>query len=61
MQLQAQIAAKAQRQQTEAFAARMEQQQMAAAEAQLRSKIQMTLAATDPKQYFGRRKVDWFY
>ncbi len=59
--LQAQIAAKAQRQQTEAYAARMEQKQMAAAEEQLRNKIEMTLAANDPKQYFGRRKVEWFY
>ncbi|KAK9843056.1 hypothetical protein WJX74_006347 [Apatococcus lobatus] len=61
LQIQAQIAAKAQRKQTEALACQMEQRQMAAAEAHLTNKMRMTLLATEPKQYFGRQKVDWFY
>ena len=59
--MQAQIAAKAQRKQTDALAQRMEQQQIAAAEAALADKMRITLAANDPRQYFGRRKVEWFY
>ena len=59
--VQAQIAAKAQRKQTEALACQMEQRQMAAAEAHLTNKMRTTLLATEPKQYFGRQKVEWFY
>ncbi|KAK9867728.1 hypothetical protein WJX84_006536 [Apatococcus fuscideae] len=61
LQIQAQIAAKAQCKQTDALAQRMEQQQIAAAEAALADKMRITLAANDPRQYFGRRKVEWFY
>lgn len=58
--VQAQIAAKAQRAAAEQDQRREEAQSNAAAEAAYQAKVNATLTTAAPKQYFGRRKVDWY-
>lgn len=58
--LQAQIAAKEQRAAAETDQQWEEAQANAAAEAAYQAKVNETLSSAAPKQYFGRRKVEWF-
>ena len=58
--VQAQIAAKEQRAAAEQDQQREEAQANAAAEAAYQAKVDATLMTAAPKQYFGRRKVDWY-
>ena len=58
--LQAQIAAKEQRAAAEQDQQWEEARANAAAEAAYQAKINATLSSAAPRQYFGRRKVDWY-
>lgn len=58
--VQAQIAAKEQRAAAEQDQQEEEAQANAAAEAAYQAKVNATLTTAAPKQYFGRRKVDWY-
>ena len=58
--VQAQIAAKEQRAAAEQDQQWEEAQANATAEAVYKAKVNATLTTAAPKQYFGRRKVDWF-
>ena len=58
--LQAQIAAKEQRAAADVDQQWEEAQANAAAEAAYQAKVNATLSTAAPRQYFGRRKVEWF-
>lgn len=58
--LQAQIAAKEQRAVAETDQQWEEARANAAAEAAYQAKVNATLSSAAPRQYFGRRKVEWF-
>lgn len=58
--LQAQIAAKEQRATAEADQQWEEARANAAAEAAYQAKVDATLSTAAPRQYFGRRKIDWY-
>ena len=58
--LQAQILAKQQRAAAEQGQLQEEAAANAAAEAAYQAKVNATLSTAAPKQYYGRRKVDWY-
>lgn len=60
LDIQAQIAAKEQRAAADVDQQWEEAQANAAAEAAYQAKVNATLSTAAPRQYFGRRKVEWF-
>ncbi|KAA6422444.1 MAG: hypothetical protein FRX49_07619 [Trebouxia sp. A1-2] len=60
LDIQAQIAAKEQRAVAETDQQWEEARANAAAEAAYQAKVNATLSSAAPRQYFGRRKVEWF-